>query len=77
MVMKRQRKIYIDEEPYFYDLSFDITNEYIGEGIWWLQIYDCEKQMIWDRPFASGLYEFGEKDVINGAKEGLELLRLL
>jgi len=75
--MKQQRKIHINEETYFCDLSFDITDEYVGEGIWWLQIYDREKTMIWDRTFASGLRQFREKDVINGVKEALELLRLL
>lgn len=33
-------------------MSFDI-NDFIGDGIWWLQIYNNKYNLIYDAPFAS------------------------
>jgi len=40
------------EEDFSYSLSFDI-DDFIGDGIWWLQVYDSGKKLIYDKPFAS------------------------
>lgn len=50
--MSKLRTITIEEEVFYYSLSFDI-NDFIGDGIWWLQIYDHDKEMLYDKPFAS------------------------
>lgn len=50
--MSKLRKIEVEEEDFFYSLSFDI-DDFIGDGVWWLQVYDSDKQLIYDKPFAS------------------------
>lgn len=42
----------IEEEVFLLGLSFDI-DDFIGDGIWWLQIYDKNRELIYDEPFAS------------------------
>jgi len=71
------KPILVEEELYYYSLSFDITDEFIGDGLWWLQIYDSNKKIIYDKTFASSMRNFDDKDVTNGVLEGLTLLRLL
>jgi len=46
--------IFIEEGKFFYSLSFDI-DDFIGDGIWWLQIYDENSNLIYDKPFASSM----------------------
>jgi len=50
--MIKFKPVVLEEVCYFYSLSFDI-DDFIGDGIWWLQIYDSDKQMMYDKPFAS------------------------
>jgi len=61
-IINKLNPILVDEEQYFYSLSFDIE-DFIGDGIWWLQIYDSDKQMIYDKPFAGSQWEPDEEDV--------------
>jgi len=49
--MSKLRPITIEGEKFFYNLSFDI-DDFIGDGIWWLQIYGCNKELIYDRPLS-------------------------
>ena len=74
--MNKLNLILVDEEQYSYSLSFDI-DDFIGDGIWWLQIYDSDKQMIYDKPFASSMWRCNGQDIIDGVRDGLSLLRLL
>ena len=46
------KTIFVDGEKYFINLSFDI-DDFIGDGIWCLQLYDCKRRLIYDKPFAS------------------------
>ncbi len=60
--MNQLKQIIIKEEKFYYSLSFDI-DDFIGDGIWWLQIYDVDLNCIIDRPFASSLFVFTDDDV--------------
>jgi len=44
--------IYVNDEKYYANLSFDI-DDFIGDGVWWLQIYNDSRVLIYDEPFAS------------------------
>lgn len=61
-IINKLNPILVDEEQYFYSLSFDI-DDFIGDGIWWLQIYNSDKQMINDKPFAGSQWEPDDEDV--------------
>ena len=74
--MTELKTISVEDEPYFYSLSFDIDDS-AGDGSWWLQIYDSDKQMIYDKPFASSKWSFDDNKIANGVLESLTLLRLL
>ena len=50
--MYKLKPIYIEGEKCYARLSFDI-DDFIGDGIYWLQIYDVNKNLIYDKPFAS------------------------
>lgn len=60
--MPELRLIIIDEEKFFYSLSFDIDN-FIGDGIWWLQIYDYNQELIYDKPFASSISKIDKREI--------------
>lgn len=46
------KKLSLDGEKFLINLSFDI-NDFIGDGVWWLQIYDSERNLLYDKPYAS------------------------
>lgn len=48
------KKLSIKGENFYYSLSFDI-DDFIGDGVWWLQIYDSNQNLIYDKPFASSM----------------------
>lgn len=50
--MPKLKAISIEGEKFFASLSFDI-DDFIGDGIWWLQIYNDKREIIYDKPFAS------------------------
>ena len=58
----------MEEEDFFYSLSFDI-DDFIGDGIWWLQVYDSDKQMIYDKPFASSMGKLDTSQIIETIKQ--------
>jgi len=60
--MPEIKPVLLDNDIYFYSLSFDV-DEWIGNAIWWLQIYDSDKQMIYDKPFADSLRKPDEEQV--------------
>lgn len=47
--ISKLRAITIEGEKFFFSLSFDI-DDFIGDGIWWLQIYDPNHNLIYDKP---------------------------
>jgi hypothetical protein len=53
----------VDEELFYYSLSFDIDDS-IGDGIWWLQIYDDKRELIYDKPFASSRGELDKEEIL-------------
>jgi len=75
--MTELKPISVEDELCFYSLSFDITDDFVGDGVWWLQIYDSNSQMIYDKPFASSLWSFGEENISHGVLEGLILRRAI
>jgi len=48
--MPELNQLTIKGKKVFYSLSFDI-DDFIGDGIWWLQIYDENRNLIYDKPF--------------------------
>lgn len=72
--MAKLRKVEIEEEDFFYSLSFDI-DDFIGDGVWWLQVYDSDKQMIYDKPFAASTHAISDESVNEGVLEALALMR--
>lgn len=60
--MTELKPILVQDNLCFYSLSFDI-DDFIGDGISWLQLYDSDKKMIYDKPFAGSQWTAREKDV--------------
>ena len=52
--MVRLKEVLVEGEKYYFSLSFDI-DDFIGDGIYWLQVYDQEMNELLDTPFASSL----------------------
>jgi hypothetical protein len=52
----------VNGELYYYSLSFDIDDFY-GEGFYWLQIYDSDKQLMYDEKFADSFWQYNKFDV--------------
>jgi len=49
-------------------LSFDI-DDFVGYGIWWLQIYNSNKNLIYDKPFVSSVDRIDKRMVIKIIKD--------
>jgi len=49
--LPRMKSIIADSDTYYYGVSFDI-DDFVGDGIYYLQVYDANKQLLSDRPFA-------------------------
>lgn len=73
--MPELRSLPVKDECLFYSLSFDI-DDFIGDGVWWLQIYDSSPQIIYDKPFAASTQRFSKNDVTQAVSEALDLMRL-
>lgn len=67
--MGQLKSIKIGREDFFYSLSFDI-DDFIGDGIWWLQLYDRDKRLIYDKPFASSRGNLQSDRVVEMLKRG-------
>jgi len=52
--MSKIEPLYVNDEKYYISFSFDI-DDFIGDGIWWLQIYDNQQNKIYDKPFAASM----------------------
>lgn len=48
------KQIIVDGEKFFVSFSFDI-DDFIGDGVWWLQVFDEGKNVIYDKPFANSM----------------------
>jgi hypothetical protein len=60
--MPKLRPITIKGEEFFFSLSFDI-DDFIGDGIWWLQIYNSSQKLIYDKPFASSVSKIDNPEI--------------
>lgn len=60
--MAKLKPVLIERERFFYSLSFDI-DDFIGDGIWWLQIYDSKQNIIYDKHFASSMGKIDKKKI--------------
>ena len=49
-------------------MSFDI-DDFIGDGIWWLQIYNDNRDLIHDEPFASSISRIDEQKIVETIKD--------
>lgn len=58
--MSKLEPFIIEGEKFFYSLSFDI-DDFIGDGIWWIQFYDGNRNLICDEPFASSRGKIDER----------------
>jgi len=66
--MANLKSITVEEEKFFYSLSFDI-NDFVGDGIWWFQIYNRNKNLIYDKPFVSSVGRISKRMVIKIIKD--------
>ena len=65
--MPKLKPILVEGESFFLIFSFDI-DYFIGDGVWWLQIYDDNRELIYDEPFASSMGNLDTrrvKEIIN------------
>ena len=69
------KSILVEGEHFFYSLSFDITDDFIGDGVYWLQIYDDQKRMLYDKPFASSRGNIDTTRIIETIKEELPFIK--
>lgn len=60
--------VYVEGEKYYITFSFDI-DDFIDDGIWWLQIYDGKHHLIYDKPLASSIDMLDRKKVRRIIKE--------
>ena len=59
----RIKSMMIDGDQWFYSLSFDIDDLFYHDGIYWLQIYDSERLLIYDKPIGNSSWMPNKKDV--------------
>ena len=48
------KQIFVEGEEFHFSFSFDI-DDFIGDGVWWLQIYDNHRNLIYDNSFTSSM----------------------
>ena len=60
--MAKLRWVSVEREKFYFRLSFDI-DDFIGDGIRWLEIYNSNRNLIYDKPFASSVSILDEKKV--------------
>ena len=58
--MAKLKQISVRGEKFYFRLSFDI-DDFIGDGIWWLEIYHSNRNLMYDKPFASSINILDEK----------------
>lgn len=66
--MKKLKRLNIEGEEFYYLFSFDI-DDFIGDGVWWLQIYDSHKNLIYDKPFAPSVGRIDKRMVVKIIKD--------
>ena len=52
--MPKLKSKVVEGDKFFYYVSFDI-DDFIGDGVWWLEIYDSHRNKIYDKPLASSM----------------------
>lgn len=60
--MAKSKQVSAKGEKFYFRLSFDI-DDFVGDGIRWLQIYNSNRNLIYDKPFASSISILDEKKV--------------
>jgi len=66
-ILQMKSKI-VQGEIFFYTISFDI-DDFIGDGVWWLEIFNVHGKIVYDKPFASSNKEVDIDFVENIVKE--------
>lgn len=72
--MDKLRQVLIKGEIFYFSISFDI-DDFIGDGIWWLQIYDNKHNLIYDKPFTSSMNIINKREVRRIIKKQFLTLR--
>jgi hypothetical protein len=60
--MVKLKKVFVNGEKFFFSLSFNIE-DFIGDGVWWLQIYDGNQHIIYDKSFTSSIGEIDKRKI--------------
>jgi len=68
------KHVFIEGKKFHYTLSFDI-DDFIGDGVWWLQIYDSNRNLRYDKPFASSFSMINKKKIRKIIKDELLTLK--
>lgn len=65
--MSKLKPITVKGEEFLFSLSFDI-DDFIGDGIWWLQIYNSNQNLIYDEPFIPSISRIDKWRIIETIK---------
>jgi hypothetical protein len=66
--MLKLKHVTIEGENFFFSFSFDI-DDFIGDGVRWLQIYNSKQNLIYDKPFASSMNKLNTQRIAKIIKE--------
>jgi len=61
--VSKLKPITVKGEGFFFSLSFDIDS-FIGDGIWWLQVYNSNQNLIYDQPFIPSISRIDRRRII-------------
>ncbi len=48
------KQILVAGDKFYFSFSFDI-DDFAGDGVWWLQVYNSHREVIYDKPFVSSM----------------------
>ena len=61
--MSKLKPITVKGEEFLFSLSFDI-DDFIGDGVWWLQIYNSNQSLIYDKHFSPSISRIDKRRII-------------
>jgi hypothetical protein len=53
--LPKMKRITFLHRDYYYSISFDV-NDFLGDGTFYLQLFDGNKRLIYDKPYANSQY---------------------
>jgi len=72
--ISKLKRIVVCGKVMYHSLSFDIGDY---DGIYWLQIYDLQKRLVYDKPFASARGNISNKRILETIREQQPFIRYL